>query len=171
MAYPADAVQRYGLGRRGWFLAVLELAREVLTWTHPQEAVEIAERYAAGHHRKRERALLVHDMASLEARGQAAKREIEALFAAEEDGGRAAAQMLRAIRQRALEAPSLSPEDMIRLRSRRLKRPHRAVGISSTTVSATRWRRSQPQSTRKPRIIALWSGPPAPRRSLPYPPA
>jgi hypothetical protein len=48
--------------------AVFEVAREVLTWTHPQEAVEIAERYAARSHRKRGWARLVRDVASFEAR-------------------------------------------------------------------------------------------------------
>lgn len=97
--------------------AFLEVASEVLTWTHPQEAAEIAERYAADH-RKREGTRLVHDMASLEAGRQAAKREIEAAFAAEEDGGRAAAEMLQAMHQRVLEAPSVSLEDMRRDQAR-----------------------------------------------------
>jgi hypothetical protein len=99
--------------------AVLDLAREVLTRTHPQVAVEIAERYAAGHHRKRNRARLARDVASFEARGQALKREVEAVFAAEEDGGRAASEMFRAMSQRVLEAPSFSWEDMCRDQARR----------------------------------------------------
>jgi hypothetical protein len=94
--------------------AVLELAEEVLSWTHPQQAVEIAERYAAQHHRKRNRARLVQDVASIQARGQAVKREVEAVFAAEKDGGRAAAEMLGAMRQRVLEAPSFGWEDLRR---------------------------------------------------------
>jgi hypothetical protein len=90
---------------------VFELAKEVLTWTHPQKAVEIAERYMAGHHRKRGWARLVHDEASRRA-------EIEAVLAAEEDGGRAAAEMIRAMHQRVLEAPNVSREDMRRERAR-----------------------------------------------------
>ena len=92
--------------------AVLELAEEVLTWTHPQEAMEIAERYAAGHHGKRQRAEVVRDLAGGEAQGQRAKREIQAVLAAEKDGGRAAMEVFGAMRQRVLEAPSVSREDM-----------------------------------------------------------
>ena len=108
--------------RAGGDDAVLELTREVLTWTHPQEAVEIAERYAAGHHRKRERARLIHDVASLEAGGQAAKREIEAVLATEKDGGLAAMEMLCATRQRVLEAPRVSREDMRKDQARLAKK-------------------------------------------------
>ena len=98
--------------------AVLELAGEVLAWTDPQEAVEIAERYAAQHHSKRNRARSVHGVASFEATGQALKREMEAVLAAEKDGGRAAMEMLRAMRQRVLEAPSFSAEDVRREQAR-----------------------------------------------------
>ena len=110
--------------------AVLELAEEVLSWTHPQEAVEIAERYAAQHHRKRNRARLVHDVASFEAEGQAMKREVEAVFADEKDGGRAAAEMIRAAQQRVLEAPSFSREDMRRDQARlarKMSKPLRPI--------------------------------------------
>lgn len=112
----ADAL--LGITRAAGDGAVFELAREVLTWTHPQEAMEIAERYAGGPHRKRGWARLVRDVASFEAKGQALKHEIEAVFAAEEDGGRAASEMIQAMRQRVLEAPSFSWEDMRRDQAR-----------------------------------------------------
>jgi len=95
--------------------AILELAGEVLAWTHPQEAMEIAGRYTVGYHRQGERARMVHHVARGEAGRQAAKREIEAVLAAEKDGGRAAREMLGAACRRVLEAPGrLSPADMYR---------------------------------------------------------
>lgn len=112
----ADAL--LGITRAAGDGAVFEVAREVLTWTHPQEAIGIAERYAAGPHRKRGWARLVRDVASFEATGQALKREIEAVFAAEEDGGHAASEMIQAMRQRVLDAPSFSREDMRRDQAR-----------------------------------------------------